>query len=243
MKLTRKTFVKSAAILAGATLFNTQKTEAQINAALVNLENDFALPPLGYNYDALEPFIDRQTMEVHYTKHHQAYVNKLNEAKGKVKDLNNKTLNEVLVNINDIPKDLQVTIRNNAGGHYNHSLFWTLLKTNTTPSEKVLKLINKNFESLENFKQLFTNAAIGIFGSGWVWLIKQDGKLKITTTPNQDNPLMTGIAKDLGKPIIALDIWEHAYYLTYQNKRTDYITAFWSVLNWEKVEDLLANSR
>lgn len=243
MKLTRKTFVKSAAILAGATIFNTQKTEAQITTALISLENDFALPQLGYNYDALEPFIDRQTMEVHYTKHHQAYVNKLNEAKSKIKNWNYKTLNEVLLNINDIPKDLQLAIRNNAGGHYNHSLFWTLLKTNTTPSEKVLKLINKNFESLENFKQLFTNAAMGIFGSGWVWLIKQDGKLKITTTPNQDNPLMTGIAKDLGTPIIALDVWEHAYYLTYQNKRTDYITAFWSVLNWEKVEDLLANSR
>lgn len=243
MKLTRKTFVKSAAILAGATIFNTQKTEAQITTALISLENDFALPPLGYNYDALEPFIDRQTMEVHYTKHHQAYVNKLNEAKSKIKNWNYKTLNEVLLNINDIPKDLQLAIRNNAGGHYNHSLFWTLLKTNTTPSEKVLKLINKNFESLENFKQLFTNSAMGIFGSGWVWLIKQDGKLKIITTLNQDNPLMIGIAKDLGKPIIALDIWEHAYYLKYQNKRTDYITAFWSVLNWEKVEDLLANSR
>jgi Fe-Mn family superoxide dismutase len=242
MKLSRKTFVKSAAILAGATLFNTQKTEAQITDALLNLENDFALPPLGFNYDALEPFIDRQTMEVHYSKHHQAYVNKLNEAKAKVKDLNNKTLNEVLANINNIPKDLQVAIRNNAGGHYNHSLFWTLLKTNSTPSEKLVKLINKNFESLENFKTLFANAAMGIFGSGWVWLIKQDGKLKIITTPNQDNPLMTGISKDLGTPIIALDIWEHAYYLKYQNKRAEYITAFWSVLNWEKVEELLLAS-
>jgi Fe-Mn family superoxide dismutase len=243
MKVSRKTFVKSAAILAGVTLLNTQKTEAQITAALVSLENDFALPPLGYSYDALEPFIDRQTMEIHYSKHHQAYVNKLNEAKAKIKDLNNKTLNDVLLNINDIPKDLQGAIRNNAGGHYNHSLFWSLLKTNTTPSEKLLKLINKNFESLVNFKLLFTKAAMGIFGSGWVWLIKQDGKLKIITTPNQDNPLMTGIVNDLGTPIIALDIWEHAYYLKYQNKRADYVTAFWSVLNWEKVEDLLANSR
>ena len=243
MKVSRKNFVKSAAILAGATLLNTQKTEAQITAALVSLENDFALPPLGYSYDALEPFIDRQTMEIHYSKHHQAYVNKLNEAKAKIKDLNNKTLNDVLLNINDIPKDLQGAIRNNAGGHYNHSLFWSLLKTNTTPSEKVLKLINKNFESLDNFKLLFTKAAMGIFGSGWVWLIKQDGKLKIITTPNQDNPLMTGIVNDLGTPINALDIWEHAYYLKYQNKRADYLTAFWSVLNWEKVEDLLANSR
>lgn len=243
MKLTRKTFVKSAAILAGATLLNTNKTEAQITNALVNLENDFALPPLGYNYDALEPFIDKQTMEIHYSKHHQAYVNKLNEAKAKISGWNYKTLNDVLVNINNIPKDLQGTVRNNAGGHYNHSLFWSLLKTNTKPSENVSKAINQNFESLDNFKQLFTKAAMGTFGSGWAWLIKQDGKLKIVSTPNQDNPLMTGITKDLGNPIIALDVWEHAYYLKYQNKRADYVTAFWSVLNWEKVEELLVNSR
>jgi Fe-Mn family superoxide dismutase len=191
MKVSRKTFVKSAAILAGATLFNSQKTEAQITAVLVSLENDFALPPLGYSYDALEPFIDRQTMEIHYSKHHQAYVNKLNEAKAKIKDWNYKSINEVLLNINNIPKDLQGAIRNNAGGHYNHSLFWTLLKTNTIPSEKVVKLIKENFENLDNFKQIFTKAAMGIFGSGWVWLIIQDGKLKIITTPNQDNPLMT----------------------------------------------------
>ncbi|MFZ4797350.1 MAG: superoxide dismutase [Bacteroidia bacterium] len=243
MKLTRKTFVKSAAILAGATLLNTKKTEAQITNALVSLDNDFALPPLGYNYDALEPFIDKQTMEIHYSKHHQAYVNKLNEAKAKITGWNYKTLNDVLVNINNIPKDLQAAVRNNAGGHYNHSLFWSLLKTNTKPSENVLKAINENFESLDNFKQLFAKAAMGTFGSGWAWLIKQDGKLKIVATPNQDNPLMTGITKDLGTPIIALDVWEHAYYLKYQNKRADYVTAFWSVLNWEKVEELLVNSR
>ena len=238
MKLTRKTFVKSAAIVAGATLFNTQKAEAQITNALVSLENDFALPPLGYNYDALEPFIDKQTMEIHYSKHHQAYVNKLNEAKAKITGWNYKNLNEVLENINNIPKDLQAVVRNNSGGHYNHSLFWSLLKTNTKPSEIVLKSINENFESLENFKQLFTKAAMGTFGSGWAWLIKQDGKLKIVSTANQDNPLMKGITKDLGTPIIALDVWEHAYYLKYQNKRADYITAFWNILNWEKVEEL-----
>ena len=208
---------------------------------MLSLENDFAIPPLSYSYDALEPFIDKQTMEIHYTKHHQAYVNKLNEVKAKIAGWNYKNLNDVLVNINHIPEDIQVTIRNNAGGHYNHSLFWTLLKTNTTPSEKVLKIITENFESLENFKTFFTKAAMGIFGSGWVWLIQQDGKLKIISTPNQDNPLMTGIVKDLGTPIIALDIWEHAYYLKYQNKRADYVTAFWSVLNWEKVEELLVN--
>ena len=139
-----------------------------------------------------------------------------------------------------MPKELQATVRNNAGGHYNHSLFWTLLKTKTTPSDKVLKAINENFESMDNFKQLFTKAAMGTFGSGWVWLIKQDGKLKIVSTPNQDNPLMKGTVNDIGSPIIALDIWEHAYYLKYQNKRADYVAAFWNVLNWDKVDDLLA---
>lgn len=242
MKVSRKTFVKSAAILAGTTLLNTKKTEAQITKALVTLENDFALPPLDYNFDALEPFIDKQTMEIHYSKHHQAYVNKLNEAKAKIANWNYKSLNDVLANINNIPKELQAAVRNNGGGHYNHSLFWSLLKTNTKPSEEVLKAINENFESLDNFKQLFTKAAMGTFGSGWAWLIKQDGKLKIVSTPNQDNPLMTGITKDLGTPIIALDVWEHAYYLKYQNKRADYVTAFWSVLNWDKVGELLLAS-
>ncbi|MFA9212658.1 MAG: superoxide dismutase [Candidatus Methylacidiphilales bacterium] len=203
------------------------------------MDKDFALPPLGYSYDALEPFIDKQTMEIHYTKHHQAYVTKLNEAKAKIEKWNFKNLEDVLANINSIPKDLQAAVRNNAGGHYNHSLFWSLLKTNTQPNEKTLKAINENFESLDNFKQQFTKAAMGTFGSGWAWLIKQDIKLKIITTPNQDNPLMKGIVKDLGTPIIAIDLWEHAYYLKYQNKRADYVTAFWSVLNWDKVGELL----
>ncbi len=239
MKLSRKSFVKSAALLAGATILNSEKTEAKINNILAKMDKDFALPPLGYNYDALEPFIDKQTMEIHYTKHHQAYVNKLNEAKAKIEKWNFKNLEDVLANINNVPADLQAAVRNNAGGHFNHTLFWSLLKTNTQPSEKTLKVINQNFESLDNFKQQFTKAAMGTFGSGWAWLIKQDGKLKIINTPNQDNPLMKGIIKELGTPIIALDVWEHAYYLKYQNKRADYVTAFWSVLNWDKVEELL----
>lgn len=244
MKLSRKSFVKSAALLAGATILNSEKTEAKINGILAKMDKDFALPPLGYNYDALEPFIDKQTMEIHYTKHHQAYVNKLNEAKAKIEKWNFKNLEDVLANINNVPADLQAAVRNNAGGHFNHTLFWSLLKTNIQPSEKTLKVINQNFESLDNFKQQFTKAAMGTFGSGWAWLIKQDGKLKIINTPNQDNPLMKGIVKELGTPIIALDVWEHAYYLKYQNKRADYVTAFWSVLNWDKVEELLiASSR
>jgi Fe-Mn family superoxide dismutase len=243
MKLSRKSFVKSAAVLAGASLLSTDKTEAKINSFLVKMAKDFALPPLGFNYDALEPFIDKQTMEIHYTKHHQAYVTKLNEAKAKMEKWNFKNLNDLLANLNTVPTDLQAAVRNNAGGNFNHSLFWSLLKTNTQPSEKTLKEINKNFESLANFKEQFTKTAMGTFGSGWAWLIKQDGKLKIVSTPNQDNPLMKGFTKELGTPIIALDVWEHAYYLKYQNKRADYVTAFWSVLNWDKVAELLNSSQ
>jgi Fe-Mn family superoxide dismutase len=239
MKLSRKSFVKSAALLAGATLLNAEKTEAKINNVLAQFNNDFMLMPLGYSFDALEPFIDKQTMEIHYTKHHNAYVTKLNEAKAKITSWKFKNIEDVLGNLNAIPNDLKAAVRNNAGGHYNHTLFWSLLKTNTQPSEKTLKAISENFESLENFKQQFSKAAMGTFGSGWVWLIKQDGKLKIVSTPNQDNPLMKGIIQDLGTPIIALDVWEHAYYLKYQNKRVDYVTAFWSVLNWDKVGELL----
>lgn len=239
MKLSRKSFVKSAALLAGATLLNSEKTEAKINNVLAQLNNDFMLMPLGYGFDALEPFIDKQTMEIHYTKHHNAYVTKLNEAKAKITSWKFKNIEDVLGNLNAVPNDLKAAVRNNAGGHYNHTLFWSLLKTNTQPSEKTLKAIGENFENLENFKQQFSKAAMGTFGSGWVWLIRQDGKLKIVSTPNQDNPLMKGIVKDLGTPIIALDVWEHAYYLKYQNKRADYVAAFWSVLNWDKVGELL----
>ncbi len=239
MKLSRKSFVKSAALLAGATLLNSEKTEAKINNVLAQLNNDFMLMPLGYGFDALEPFIDKQTMEIHYTKHHNAYVTKLNEAKAKITSWKFKNIEDVLGNLNAVPNDLKAAVRNNAGGHYNHTLFWSLLKTNTQPSEKTLKAIGENFENLENFKQQFSKAAMGTFGSGWVWLIKQDGKLKIVSTPNQDNPLMKGIVKDLGTPIIALDVWEHAYYLKYQNQRADYVAAFWSVLNWDKVGELL----
>jgi Fe-Mn family superoxide dismutase len=239
MKLSRKSFVKSAALLAGATLLNAEKTEAKINNVLAQFNNDFMLMPLGYSFDALEPFIDKQTMEIHYTKHHNAYVTKLNKAKAKITSWKFKNIEDVLGNLNAIPNDLKAAVRNNAGGHYNHTLFWSLLITNTQPSEKTLKAISENFESLENFKQQFSKAAMGTFGSGWVWLIKQDGKLKIVSTPNQDNPLMKGIIQDLGTPIIALDVWEHAYYLKYQNKRVDYVTAFWSVLNWDKVGELL----
>lgn len=200
----------------------------------------FTLPKLPYAYDALEPFIDKQTMEIHYTKHHQAYVDKLNAA---------ATAQNMDYNVDDAGKCKNVdaatapAIRNNLGGHYNHSLFWTLLKPNPTnqinlPSGKLAEAINKTFTSFDNFKKDFSDRALKLFGSGWCWLILDEaGNLKIATTPNQDNTLMQ-FPGDKGRPVLALDVWEHAYYLKYQNKRVDYISNWWNIINWEKAEQL-----
>jgi len=195
------------------------------------------LPSLPYAYDALEPFIDKETMTIHHTKHHQAYVDKLNKATENIAGFN---LEESFKTISK----LDVAIRNNGGGHYNHSLFWQLLKPNkenkeNKPSEKLAAAIIRDFKSFDDFKKEFTEKAAKIFGSGWCWLIEQNGKLKIATTANQDNPLMD-IATEKGKPILALDVWEHAYYLKYQNKRADYINNWWSIVNWDKAEELYA---
>lgn len=197
----------------------------------------FSLPQLPYSYDALEPFIDKQTMEIHHTKHHQTYVDKLNKA------LESKANFNLEGAFKTISK-MDVAIRNNGGGHYNHSLFWQLLKPHKQAQEnkpvgKLAEAIAKDFKSFEDFKKEYSEKAAKIFGSGWCWLIVQKGKLKIVTTPNQDNPLMD-VAKDKGKPVLALDVWEHAYYLKYQNKRVDYIANWWNVVNWEKAEELFA---
>lgn len=200
-----------------------------------NENNLFTLPPLPYAYNALEPFIDEQTMKIHHTKHHQAYIDKLNKA---IENMAGKfVLEESFKNISKA----DVTIRNNGGGHYNHSLFWQLMKANSgakenKPEGKLAESINRDFKSFDDLKKEFSEKAIKIFGSGWCWLIEQDGKLKITTTPNQDNPLMD-VASEKGKPILALDVWEHAYYLKYQNKRADYIANWWNIINWEKAEE------
>ncbi|MBA2610837.1 MAG: superoxide dismutase [Bacteroidetes bacterium] len=196
------------------------------------------MPKLPYAFDALEPYIDKQTMEIHYTKHHQAYVNKLNDTPSTNLDFG----------VSDAAKCKQLdttsstVVRNNLGGHVNHSLFWTLLKPNpkgepNLPSGELNEAIKKNFNSFDDFKKQFSEAATKIFGSGWCWLILQDGKLKITTTPNQDNPYMK-FATEQGTPVLALDIWEHAYYLKYQNKRVDYINNWWNIINWQKAEEL-----
>lgn len=193
----------------------------------------FTLPALDYAYDALEPSIDARTMEIHHTKHHQAYINNLNNA---IKDTpwENKTIEEIMATISTA----STAIRNNGGGHYNHSIFWKMLSPNGggQPSGDLLEAINSSFGSFDQFKEDFSKAAATRFGSGWAWLVKTNTGLVVTSTPNQDNPLMDlGIAEVKGTPILALDVWEHAYYLHYQNRRPDYITAFFNVINWKEV--------
>lgn len=189
-------------------------------------------PQLPYDYDALEPYIDAQTMELHYSKHHNGYFNKLqNAAKGT--EVENMALGEVLRNISKYPKG----VRNNGGGHFNHALFWTIMGPNKggQPSGKLMEAIESEFGSFGDFKEKFEAAAAGRFGSGWAWLIVKDDKsIKITDTPNQDNPLMD-VVEENGMPILGIDVWEHAYYLKYQNRRPEYISAFWNVVNWDEV--------
>ena len=199
----------------------------------------FELPALPYAPDALEPHIDKATMEIHHGKHHNAYVTNLNKAL-EGSDLANKSIEDILTTISKASP----AIRNYGGGHYNHSLFWTLLtpKSSGKPSGDLLSAIEKKFGSFEKFKEDFATAATGRFGSGWAWLISNKGELDITSTPNQDNPLMD-VAEKKGFPLLGLDVWEHAYYLKYQNKRPDYITAFWNVVNWDEVSKRFASSK
>ena len=200
----------------------------------------FELPKLKYSYDSLEPHIDSKTMEIHHGKHHAGYTNNLNNAISG-SELENHSIEEILKNLNMENSAL----RNNAGGYYNHNLFWDILSPSGggKPNGRLLESINNGFESFENFKEEFSKAAATRFGSGWAWLcVHENGTLKVCSTANQDNPLMPGIGFD-GFPILGIDVWEHAYYLNYQNRRPDYINAFFNVINWEKVkEKYLANS-
>ncbi len=190
------------------------------------------LPPLPYAFDALEPHIDAQTMEIHHDRHHATYVNNLNAALENHPDLQSKSIEDLISNMDAIPEAIRTAVRNNGGGHANHTLFWEILAPNAggVPTGKLADAINTAFGSFDNFKAEFTKAATTRFGSGWAWLIVDGGKLAVTSTPNQDSPLMEGKT-----PILGLDVWEHAYYLKYQNKRPDYINAFWNVVNWEAV--------
>ena len=193
------------------------------------------LPPLPYASNALEPHIDAQTMEIHHGKHHNAYVTNLNAALEKAPELANKSLEDLLKNLNAVPEAIRTAVRNNAGGHWNHSQFWKTMGPNAggAPTGKLADAIKSAFGDFEKFKEQFNAAGAGRFGSGWVWLVNEGGKLAITSTPNQDNPLMDGKPA----PILGLDVWEHAYYLKYQNRRPDYIDAWWNTVNWAKVAE------
>ena len=195
---------------------------------------DYELPALPYAYDALEPFIDARTMQLHHDKHHATYVAKLNEVMEKAGEWRGKPIEELLANLDALPMGIRMAVKNHGGGHHNHSLFWTMMRKgndNNIPTGTLLETINKTFGSFDAFKESFTKNALGIFGSGWVWLVKDaTQELKIITAANQDSPLMQGLT-----PVLGLDIWEHAYYLNYQNRRADYVTAFWNIINWEEV--------
>ncbi|MDF7808120.1 superoxide dismutase [Pontiellaceae bacterium B12219] len=200
----------------------------------------YELPALPYAYDALEPYIDARTMEIHHTKHHQAYVNNVNAAlEGTA--LADLPVCELCARLDEVPEAKRTAVRNNGGGHANHSFFWEIMSPNGgAPTGDLLAALNDSFGSIDGFKDAFSKAAATRFGSGWAWLCKNDaGKLSVCSTPNQDNPLMKDVACD-GLPILGLDVWEHAYYLHYQNRRPDYINAFFNVVNWEKVGELYA---
>ena len=194
------------------------------------------LPTLPYAFDALEPHIDAQTMQIHHGKHHQTYVTNLNNALANHPDLQSKSVEDLIKDLNALPEAIRTAVRNNGGGHANHSLFWTLLAPNAggAPTGKAAEAINGAFGSFDTFKEQFAKAATTRFGSGWAWLVSSSGKLAIESTANQDSPIMEG-----KKPIIGLDVWEHAYYLKYQNRRPDYLGAWWNVVNWAEVNKLL----
>lgn len=199
----------------------------------------YSLPDLPYNYNALEPSIDARTMEIHHTKHHQAYINKVNDALAGT-GLEDKAIEEVIADLSAVPEDKRGAVRNNGGGHANHSLFWTVMGPGKggAPSGDLSAAIDSTFGSLDAFKEQFANAAATRFGSGWAWLSVDGGNLVVESTPNQDSPVMEGRT-----PILGLDVWEHAYYLNYQNRRPDYVSAFWDVVNWDEVASRYAAAK
>lgn len=237
----RRKFIYALGAIPAASVLG--KVDNQLNKFTNHLRSTnkmakFELPKLEYAYDALEPYIDKMTMEIHYTKHHNAYVTNLNKAvEGTA--LEGKSLEELFATISKAP----VAVRNNGGGHWNHSLFWTIMKQNGggKPTGKVADAINSAFGSFDEFKTKFSTAAATRFGSGWAWLLVQEGKLVVSSTPNQDNPLMD-VAEVKGKPILGLDVWEHAYYLKYQNRRPEYIENWWNVVNWDQVNELFSKA-
>jgi Fe-Mn family superoxide dismutase len=250
METNRRDFIKKGTLLALAGVAGSQlaKSIGKVNDIIDKEQQQtatpFTLPPLPYGYDALEPYIDKMTMEIHHDKHHKAYVDNLNKALAGAPAGTKFALEEMFQTISEQP----IAIRNNGGGHYNHSLFWQLMKPKGggAPTGKLSEAIIKSYGSFENFQKKFNEMALSRFGSGWTWLIidtsvLNNTGLSICSTPNQDNPLMS-TSEIKGKPVLALDVWEHAYYLKYQNKRVDYINSWWNVVNWEKANELFTNA-
>ena len=200
----------------------------------------YTLPELPYAYDALEPYIDVETMHLHHDKHHNTYVTNLNAAIEKHPELGEKSVEDLISDMNAIPEDIRTAVRNNGGGHANHTFFWEIMAPNAggQPTGAIKEAIDETFGGFDEMKAAFKTAATGRFGSGWAWLVVNNGKLEITSTPNQDSPLMDGQT-----PVLGLDVWEHAYYLKYKNVRPDYIEAFWNVVNWDKVNELFAAAK
>ena len=191
----------------------------------------YTLPDLGYEYNALEPYMDEQTMKIHHTKHHQAYVDKLNLALEKYPEWQNKPVTSLIKNLNEIPEDIKTAVRNHGGGHVNHSMFWKLLKKDTKINGEILKAINKNFGNFDKFKEEFSKSANSLFGSGWCWLVLNNNKLETVKTSNQDNPISDGKI-----PILGIDLWEHSYYLKWNSNRAGFIENFYNIINWDQVE-------
>lgn len=198
------------------------------------------LPKLPYEYSALAPYVDAETMEIHYSKHHQAYVNNLNAALEKYPELQEKDIKDLVADLNAVPEDIRGAVRNNGGGHLNHSMFWKMMKKaeGQAPEGELLTAINEKFGSFDEFKSVFAKAGATRFGSGWAWLVVKDGKLDVVSTPNQDNPITDGLT-----PILGLDVWEHAYYLKYQNRRPEYIENWFNVVNWDEVAKLYSEAK
>ncbi len=236
--ITRRDALKTLALSTGAAALSTlAHAQPPPPPAAPDSDQVFKLPPLGYDYNALEPFLDAETMKIHHDKHHAAYVARLNLALARHPGKEKKSVEELLANLEALPPELRAEVRDHGGGHANHSLFWQTLKKNENarPAGELSKQIGKAFGSYDDFWKLFSAAALGAFGSGWTWLAWRDRKLTIEPTPNQDSPLLTG-----GIPLLGLDLWEHAYYLKYQNRRAEYVAAFQQVIHWEWIGERLA---
>jgi Fe-Mn family superoxide dismutase len=262
--MTRRQAIKSTAIAtavaatAPAALAQSREVTASASAATQVVSGPFTLPPLPYSFDALEPHIDARTMEIHHDRHHKAYVDNLNKALAEFPELGKKSVDDLVKDLNSIPEKVRTPVRNNAGGHYNHSLFWQMMKKGGggEPRGELANAITQSFGSFSDFKTKISEAATKVFGSGWAWLVWHAGNLTIESSPNQDSPLIAGpVSKELASfvrettsgtlvsarvPLLGLDVWEHAYYLKYQNKRADYIAAWWNVVNWDFVAERYA---